>query len=54
MLAGLSREEKGKLELGDASQYKYLTGVSVAQKLLRVEPKQSIIYCLSLICRAEA
>ncbi|KAK7597849.1 hypothetical protein V9T40_010074 [Parthenolecanium corni] len=26
MLAGLSREEKGKLELGDASQYKYLTG----------------------------
>lgn len=29
MLAGLSREEKGKLELGDASQYKYLTGVSV-------------------------
>lgn len=28
LLAGLSREEKRKLELGDASQYKYLTGVS--------------------------
>ncbi|PSN40501.1 Myosin-VIIa [Blattella germanica] len=26
ILAGLSREEKSKLELGDASQYKYLTG----------------------------
>jgi len=28
ILAGLSHEEKGKLELGDASQYRYLTGVS--------------------------
>ncbi|XP_025836216.1 myosin-VIIa isoform X1 [Agrilus planipennis] len=26
LLAGLSREEKRKLELGDASQYRYLTG----------------------------
>ncbi|XP_069983292.1 myosin-VIIa isoform X1 [Penaeus vannamei] len=26
MLAGMTREEKQKLELGDASQYKYLTG----------------------------
>jgi len=28
MLAGLSKEEKQKLELEDASTYKYLTGVS--------------------------
>lgn len=28
MLAGLSRDEKLKLELGDSSQYKYLTSVS--------------------------
>ena len=28
MLAGLSKEDKQKLELGDASTYKYLTGVS--------------------------
>lgn len=27
MLAGLSKEEKSKLELTDASHYKYLTGV---------------------------
>ncbi|GLH17255.1 Myosin-VIIa, partial [Gryllus bimaculatus] len=26
MLAGLGREEKARLELGDASQYRYLTG----------------------------
>jgi hypothetical protein len=30
ILAGLSHEEKSKLELGDASQYRYLTGVSQA------------------------
>jgi myosin-7 len=29
MLAGLSQEEKKSLELGDASQYMYLTGVSL-------------------------
>jgi len=28
VLAGLSAEDKEKLELSDASQYKYLTGVS--------------------------
>lgn len=28
LLAGLGRDDKRKLELGDASQYKYLTGVS--------------------------
>lgn len=28
LLAGLSKEEKQRLELGDASQYRYLTGVS--------------------------
>lgn len=28
MLAGLSKEEKQKLELEDASSYRYLTGVS--------------------------
>lgn len=28
MLAGMTREERQKLELTDASQYKYLTGVS--------------------------
>lgn len=28
MLAGMTREERQKLELSDASQYKYLTGVS--------------------------
>lgn len=33
MLAGLSKEEKQKLELEDASTYKYLTGVS--EKLLQ-------------------
>lgn len=27
VLAGLSAEDKEKLELSDASQYKYLTGV---------------------------
>lgn len=27
ILAGLSKDEKQKLELGDASHYKYLTGV---------------------------
>ena len=30
MLAGLSKEEKQKLELEEASTYKYLTGVSVS------------------------
>jgi len=30
MLAGISSEEKKKLELEDASQYKYLTGVKSA------------------------
>ena len=28
MLAGLSKDHKAKLELKDASHYKYLTGVS--------------------------
>ena len=28
LLAGLSKDEKQRLELGDASQYRYLTGVS--------------------------
>lgn len=28
LLAGLSKEDKQKLDLGDASQYRYLTGVS--------------------------
>lgn len=34
ILAGLSNEEKRKLELGDASQYRYLTGVSEAILIL--------------------
>lgn len=28
MLAGLSREEKQKLDISDASKYQYLTGVN--------------------------
>lgn len=28
LLAGLSKEDKQKLDLGDASEYKYLTGVT--------------------------
>jgi hypothetical protein len=34
ILAGLSHEEKSKLELGDASQYRYLTGVSQAADVI--------------------
>lgn len=34
LLAGLGREEKKKLELGDASQFRYLTGVSVKHVFL--------------------
>ena len=33
MLAGMTREEKQKLELEEASQYKYLIGVSLCQNL---------------------
>ena len=29
MLAGMTKEEKQKLELGDASHYRYLTGVRI-------------------------
>lgn len=39
MLAGMTREERQKLELADASQYKYLTGVSA---------KLGITSCLNL------
>ena len=38
MLAGLSKEEKQKLELEDASSYKYLTGVT-----FRVQTKLRLI-----------
>lgn len=31
ILAGLNKEEKQKLDLGDASHYKYLTGVGVLE-----------------------
>lgn len=36
LLAGLGREEKKKLELGDASQFRYLTGVSINDLLQSV------------------
>lgn len=35
LLAGLSKEEKQRLELGDASQYRYLTGVSIFSILFK-------------------
>lgn len=44
ILAGLSKEEKNKLELGEASQYKYLTGVSVNIHILHA------IYLINLNC----
>ena len=51
ILAGLSHEEKGKLELSDASQYKYLTGVSqtfaVNVSLIFLKVKQLDIYLLT-------
>lgn len=31
LLAGLNKEDKKKLELGDASEYRYLTGVSISK-----------------------
>jgi myosin-7 len=32
MLAGLSKDHKAKLELKDATNYKYLTGVSFTEE----------------------
>lgn len=37
MLAGLSKEEKQKLELEDASTYKYLTGVRILYHLTLIQ-----------------
>lgn len=45
MLAGLSKEEKQKLELDDASTYKYLIGVST--KFTHINFKLASDYILS-------
>jgi len=44
MLAGLSKEEKQKLELEDASTYKYLTGVSEQLYSYSFYHQSSILY----------
>lgn len=47
VLAGLSREEKKKLELGDPSEYRYLSGVCI---LFTVMLFLNLIHELTNIC----